>query len=71
MPSIENKMITIPVDEYEQLVKSNMEIGAKDRHINDLKKDNSILTSKLTQFANQLKKNEDEINNLKRRINMS
>ena len=64
-------MITIPVDEYEQLVKSNMEIGAKDRHINDLKKDNSILTSKLTQFANQLKKNEDEINNLKRRINMS
>ena len=71
MPSIENKMITIPVDEYEQLVKLNMELGAKDRHINDLKKDNSILTSRLTQFANQLKKNEDEINNLKRRINMS
>jgi len=71
MPSIENKMITIPVDEYEQLVKLNMELGAKDRHINDLKKDNSILTSRLTQFANQLKKNEDEINNLKRRINMT
>ena len=61
MPSIENKMITIPVDEYEQLVKLNMELGAKDRHINDLKKDNSILTSRLTQFANQLKKNEEEI----------